>query len=76
MKGVLCMPLQALASVQEALHGAGFALSEAADHVISSLVAELVQQCSQVLRQLQGIMVTYRFVCCSPHSPLVQLYSR
>ena len=64
------MPLQALAGVQQALHGAGAALSEAAGSLVSSIVAELVQQCSQVLRQLQGIMVTYRSGFCSHIAPL------
>ena len=52
--------------MQQALQGAGLALNKAADSIVSSIVAELVQQCSQVLRQLQGIMVTYRSLSCSP----------
>lgn len=43
-----------------ALETAGSDLVQSADSVSSSLVADLVQQCSQVLKQLQGIMVTYR----------------
>ncbi len=55
-------PLQSLDKVRVALHGAGLALEQRADRVTDSIVADLVQQCSQVLKQLQGIMVTYRCV--------------
>ena len=45
-----------------ALHAAGLHLGQKADRITDSIVADLVQQCSQVLKQLQGIMVTYRCV--------------
>ena len=45
-----------------ALHAAGLDLGQKADRITDSIVADLVQQCSQVLKQLQGIMVTYRCV--------------
>ena len=53
---------------------AGDSLRQHADSATSSIVGDLVQQCSQVLKQLQGIMVTYRCVKCSlPASRLCQI---
>ena len=57
-----------------ALHAAGLDLRQKADRVTDSIVADLVQQCSQVLKQLQGIMVTYRCVFYTRVMPLGETF--
>lgn len=52
--------VQSQDSVRGAVRSAGHSIRQQADSVTDTIVADLVQQCSQVLKQLQGIMVTYR----------------
>ena len=48
--------------MRSAVEVAGQKLKQQADIITDIVVADLVQQCAQVLKQLQGIMVTYRSV--------------
>ena len=54
--------------MRSAMQSAGKALEQQSDSITSTVVADLVQQCAQVLKQLQGIMVTYRSVDNLPAS--------
>ena len=62
--------MQSQDSVRSAMQTAGKALEQQSGSITNTIAADLVQQCAQVLKQLQGIMVTYRFVTFYlPHPP-------
>ena len=54
--------------MRSAMQTAGHTLEQQSDSITNTIVTDLVQQCAQVLKQLQGIMVTYRSVDYLPAS--------